>query len=494
MTLDHDLCYRIIKARDSRYDGKIFTGVKTTGIYCRPICPASVPLQANVDFYPSAAAAQEAGFRPCLRCRPETAPDTGAWLGTSATVSRALRLIEDGALDEGSVASLALRLGMGERQLRRLFLKHVGAPPVAVAQTRRMLLAKQLLHDTDLPMAEVALASGYQSIRRFNEAFQALFQRPPSQLRRAVHKEGSPSGGHIKLGLRYRPPYDWDAMLAFLSARLIRGVETLSDGIYRRTFDIGGQTGTVAVTMGARNCLTVWVDTSDLKVLPQVIARVRRQFDLGADTATIEAALSEDPVLAACIAARPGLRVPGAWDPFETAVRAVLGQQVSVKAGLGLVSTLATACGKPLSTAHPGLTHCFPSPQHLAQEQFDVLAMPQARKRALSVLCAAVADKPDLFKDHHEGVQASLLGLAGIGPWTASYIALRALRDPDAFPSADVGLMRALALPDGTRLDTRAMEQRSQSWRPWRAYAAQHLWMTLEPGQKERPERAALNP
>jgi AraC family transcriptional regulator, regulatory protein of adaptative response / DNA-3-methyladenine glycosylase II len=320
MDLDHGACYRAICLRDARFDGRFFTGVKTTGIYCRPICPARTPRPENVTFFPTAAAAQEAGFRPCLRCRPETAPDLGAWRGTSNTVSRALALIELGALDEAPIDTLAGRLGVGERQLRRLFRQHLGAAPVAVAQTRRVLLAKQLIHETRLPMTEVAFAAGFGSVRRFNETFLALFGRAPGNLRRASNLDIS-AGRHGEIGLllRFHPPYDWPAMLAFLRQRAIPGIEHVTGGVYARSVQLDGVQGTVAVQCADGNALRATVRFPKLSALPSIIARLRRVFDLAADPIAIAAHLAKDPALAPLVTARPGLRVPGTWDGFELA-------------------------------------------------------------------------------------------------------------------------------------------------------------------------------
>src|SRR5262249_23133618 len=357
MDLDHDACYRALCLRDVRFDSRFFTGVKTTGIYCRPICPARTPRSENVIFFPTAAAAQEAGFRPCLRCRPETAPDLGAWRGTSNTVSRALALIELGALDEARVDDLAVRLGVGERQLRRLFQQHLGASPIAVAQTRRVLLAKQLIHESSLPMAEVAFASGFGSIRRFNETFHALFGRPPGALRRTRMPE-VPVGaqGTIDLLLRYQPPYDWPAMLDFLRRRAIPGIERVSADCYARTVELNGAQGTVMVRPGDGHALRVTVRFPKLSPLPIIIARVRRVFDLAADPAPIAAHLAKDPALAPLVKARPGLRVPGAWDGFELAIRAVLGQQITVAAAARLAGRLVAAHGERLTQPDSDLT------------------------------------------------------------------------------------------------------------------------------------------
>ncbi len=488
MDLDHDACYRAVASRDARFDGRIFTGVKTTGIYCRPICPARTPKSQNMVFFTSAAAAQEAGFRPCLRCRPETAPDLGAWRGAANTVSRALSLIEMGALDDADVEALADRLGVGERQLRRLFQRHLGASPVAVAQTRRVLLAKQLIHETALPMAEVALASGFGSIRRFNETFQQLFRRPPSALRRAGAPEvSSGPSGEITLLPRYRPPYDWPGMLAFLRLRAIRGLEVVEGDAYARTIALDGARGTLRVEPGPGDTLKATIRFPKLSALPAIIARLRRVFDLAADPDAIGAQLSEDPALAPLVAARPGLRVPGAWDGFELAIRAVLGQQITVTAAINLAGKLVAAYGEPLSPAEaaPGLTHVFPAPERLAGADLATLGMPGARARALSSIAAAVAADPMIFGARRglEEAIVTLRALPGVGEWTAQYIAMRELREPDAFPAADIGLLRALADEDGRRPTPAELLARAERWRPWRAYAAQHLWASWSPHQ-----------
>ncbi|HEV2081999.1 MAG TPA: Ada metal-binding domain-containing protein [Brevundimonas sp.] len=306
--LDQEACWRAVRTRDARFDGRFFTCVKTTGIYCRPVCPARTPLRENVSFVPTAAAAEERGFRACLRCRPETAPEMGAWKGTSNTVSRALALIEAGALDEADVDALAGRLGVGERQLRRLFRKHLGAAPVSVAQTRRVLLAKALIQEGDLPMAQVALAAGFGSVRRFNETFQALYGRPPSALRRRGER---PWDGGVRLSLPYREPHDWDALLTALAAR----GERVEDGVWTRalTKDVDGADGVVTVERAGPGRAAVRAEVDDLKALPGVLARVRRTFDLGGDPEAVARDLSADPALKPLVAARPGLRPPGDW-------------------------------------------------------------------------------------------------------------------------------------------------------------------------------------
>jgi AraC family transcriptional regulator of adaptative response / DNA-3-methyladenine glycosylase II len=485
MDLDDTACYRAVVTRDRRFDGRLFIGVKTTGVYCRPVCPARTPKRDNVVFFATAAAAQEAGFRPCLRCRPETSPDLGAWRGTSNTVSRALTLIESGALDESRIDALAERLGVGARQLRRLFREHLGASPIAVAQTRRVLLAKQLLHDTQLPMAEVALAAGFGSVRRFNETFHALYGRPPRQLRRSRLPEKSARGaGELTLKLPFHPPYDWDAMRDFLAARAIPGVESVGERSYARTVHLDGTSGAIFVEPGDGTYMNVTVRFPRLASLPAIIARVRRVLDLAADPATIGAHLADDEVLAPLIAARPGLRVPGAWDGFELAVRAILGQQITVSAARTLAGRLVAQLGTPLADERAnaaGLTHLFPDAARLANAGASTFSgMPRSRGMALQSLAQACIKDPLLFSVRRDldTAVSTLCSLKGIGTWTAQYIAMRQLREPDAFPVGDIALLRAFERVTGTR-SPRALLERAARWRPWRAYAAMHLWASL---------------
>ncbi|HEY0465034.1 MAG TPA: AlkA N-terminal domain-containing protein [Polyangiaceae bacterium] len=479
MDLDHDACYRALAQRDSRFDGRFFTAVKTTGIYCRPVCPARTPQAKNVIFYPTAAAAQEAGFRPCLRCRPETAPDMGAWRGTSSTVSRALSLIELGALDRQDVEALAERLGLGERQLRRLFRQHLGTSQVGVAQTRRILLAKQLIHETRLPMAEIAFASGFGSVRRFNEAFLALFARAPGELRRLGGEDVAvKADGEFSLLLRYQPPYEWPAMLEFLRQRAISGVESVSDGRYSRTLLLDGIQGSLSIEPGQGNALRAGIRVSKLSIVPSIIARLRRVFDLAADPLAIAQHLSKDPVLAPLVEKRPGLRVPGAWDGFELSIRAVLGQQITVTAAVRLAARLVARHGTPMSAPAFGLTHFFPSPEVIARADLTTLGMPKSRAATLSAVASAWLERPELFANQcalEEAVRR-LRAIRGVGEWTAQYIALRQLREPDAFPASDLGVQRALTDERGLRPKADEVLARAERWRPWRAYAAQHLW------------------
>jgi AraC family transcriptional regulator of adaptative response / DNA-3-methyladenine glycosylase II len=468
-TLDPEICYRALLTRDARFDGRFFTAVRTTGIYCRPVCPAQTPKAANVTFYPSAAAAEVAGFRSCLRCRPERAPCT---VPAHPLVERAMAIIAEGQDSEGP--GLAERLGLGERQLRRLFAAHLGVSPNAVMQTRRHLLARQLVVETDLALTEVALAAGFDSLRRFNHVFLTLYGQPPTAMRRSAARRSDVRG--LTLSLPYRPPYDWSGIIAVLKAHAIPGVEAVTDDAYARIITLGGHHGTAVVSPGAPGSLTARIDFPVLRFLPQIVARLRRIFDLAADPDPIDAVLAGDPGLAPLVAERPGLRVPGAWDGFELAVRVILGQQVSVAAGGRLAGKLVRLFGTPVETTIPGLTGLFPTPARLVAEA-EVLSlhlnMPRARAAAIVNLARAAMEAPDLL-ERGEGLEASvrrLCAVPGIGPWTAQCIALFALREPDAFPPRDVSLQRALGLTD------RPLLARAEGWRPWRAYGAMHLWM-----------------
>jgi AraC family transcriptional regulator of adaptative response / DNA-3-methyladenine glycosylase II len=391
-------------------------------------------------------------------------------------------LIAEGALDgEGkSVERLAERLGLGERQLRRLFLQHLGASPISVAQTRRVLFAKQLIHETRLPMTEVAMAAGFGSLRRFNETFQELFHRPPSALRRKSSARQEEK--EVSLRLRYRPPYDWDCMLSFLEARAIPGVEVVDQGRYLRTVEVKGRLGSIEVShRPEKQSLSVNIRFPDVRLLPAIVARVRRQFDLGADIETIDDHLSTDPVLAALVARRPGLRAPGGWDGFEIAVRAVLGQQISVAAARRLAGKLAALYGRAVPKAfliHEDLSHVFPTAKRLTLAGSIGLAIPAARLTALKAVAEAALADPNLFRPFGsiEETVTRLRTIRGVGEWTAQYIALRAIREMDAFPASDIGLLRGVAAMDGEKTTTTDLLNRAESWRPWRAYAAQHLW------------------
>lgn len=477
--LDPDLCYRALQTHDARFDGRFFTGVTSTGIYCRPICPARTPLRKHCRFFPTAAAAQQAGFRACLRCRPEIAPELPAWRGTASTISRAMTRIAEGALDgpHASVTRLADSLGVGERQLRRLFDQHVGASPLAVAQTRRVHFAKQLLHETRLPMASVAMAAGFGSIRRFNDTFRALYKRPPSQLRRrGITASGS---APLILHLHYRPPFDWNALLAFFTARAIPGVEVEREGIYRRVVRVENHLAVVAVShVPARNALRVEIACDHVPTLPVIASRLRRVFDLDADKETIAAHLSRDTALARAVRSRQGLRCPGGWDGFEIAIRAILGQQISVEAARQLAGKLVRLCA-PLSSVRDALlTHPFPTAKQVVAADLNSIGMPAARRAAILALARAAIAQPQLFEAANtlEESIARLRAIPGIGEWTAQYIALRGLHHPDAFPAADIGILRGAEHLFGAKLTSQDLLARAERWRPWRGYAAQHLW------------------
>ena len=450
MVLDPDACYRAVRTRDTRFDGRFFTGVRTTGIYCRPVCPAPTPHRKNCVFFPCAAAAQEAGFRSCLRCRPEVAPDTPAWNGTSATVSRALRLIAEGALDDGSVEKLANRVGVGERHLRRLFDEHVGASPIAVASTQRVLFAKRLLTETALPITGIAFAAGFSSVRRFNHLMLETYRRSPRELR---GKAPAPSSA-IELTLPFRPPYNWTALTRFLAPRAIPGVEQVTRDAYARTIRIDGVAGRIEVSpSNGANHLVARIELQNLRPLARVADRLRRLFDTGAPIQEIEAQLSP------LIRATPGVRVPGAWDRFELAVRAILGQQVTVKGASTLAGRIVDKYGE--TTEYGRL---FPAAETLSRADVAAIGLPRARANSIRSVAEAFASTtpPESSDD--------LRNLPGIGDWTAQYIAMRAFNEPDAFPATDLGLIRAAG---------RDVAQKAEAWRPWRAYAAMHLWMTL---------------
>ncbi len=482
MLADFDTCYRALTSRDARFDGRFFTGVTTTGIYCRPICPARTPKPQNVRFFTCAAAAEEAGFRPCRRCRPDAAPGTPAWLGTSATVSRALRLIAEGALDGEGIDRLAARLGVGQRHLRRLFAEHLGTSPGAIASTRRTHFARKLIDETRLPMTAIALDAGFSSVRRFNAAIRATFGRSPTELRRAVRSHPEPSSpGELLLRLPYRPPFDWGLLTAFLAARAIPGVEAIDRDSYRRTIQVADASGVIEIRpVEHKSYLLLSVRLAGSSGLLQVVEGVRRMFDLGADPLEINRRLAGDPRLASLIAAHPGLRVPGTWDPFELSVRAVLGQQVSVKGATTLAGRLVVEFGTPLSNpSAAGLTHLFPTPAALARADVAKIGLPAARAEAVRLLARAVCDgrlRFDATCDSQQ-VQDELTVIAGIGPWTAQYVAMRALQEPDAFLPGDLGLRRTLS-DNGKPQSASSLVGLAERWRPWRAYAVMHLWMS----------------
>lgn len=478
MNLDPAQCYRALVSRDPRWDGRFFTGVTTTGVYCRPICPARTPKRENIRFYSCAAAAESAGFRPCLRCRPETAPGTPAWCGTSSTVTRALRLIEEGFLDDHSVDALAARLGVGARHLRRLFDEHLGSSPSEIAHTRRLHFARTLLKTTELRVADVAYAAGFGSVRRFNTAVRAAYGCAPSHLRNGNHTAARENAEGITLRLSYRPPFDWEALLPYFRDRATAGVEHVEGAVYRRTFELDGEPGWLEVAQDAeKNALQLKVYCNVSKGLILASERIRRLFDLSADPAAIAAHFKGDPLLAPLVKKRPGLRVAGAWDAFEVAVRAIIGQQISVAAATTIAGRLAERCGRPLSLPAQGLTHLFPRPEALAEANLNGIGLTQSRIDTIRALAQAVCDGIvtfDATQPCDEFIEA-LQRLKGIGAWTAQYVAMRAIGEPDAFPHTDLGLLRGAGNGNG-KVTPKELLQQAEAWRPWRAYAAVHLW------------------
>ena len=473
MTLDWHICSRARLSRDPRFDGKFFIGVLGSRVYCRPICPAPTAKEKNVRYFPTAAAAAEAGFRPCLRCRPECSPGTPAWLGTSNTVSRALRLIGESGLESGGMEVLAERLGVGARHLRRLFIRHLGATPMAVAQTRRLHFAKKLIDETTLPMSEVALASGFGCVRRFNAAIQTTYHRTPSQIRRLARQKTIQLENQYIFHLRFRPPYHWSGMLAFLATRATPGVEAVESGSYFRSIVVGGLAGYFEVSLDEEhNSLRVCIQFGDPRSLFFIIERIRAMFDLNADWTKIARALKSDPALSGLVESAPGLRVPGCWNGFELATRAILGQQITVRAATSLAGRIVKAFGR----VFPGtgsLTHLFPPPEILADADLTGIGMPKARGETIRALARAVCDGRIRFEGIVESTSflQSLTEIRGIGKWTAQYVAMRALGEPDAFPAGDAALLTSMNLTDPTELEFRA-----EAWRPWRAYATMYLW------------------
>lgn len=480
--LHNDIYERARLARDTRFDGRFYVGVRTTGIYCRPICPANAPRSENVQFFPSAAAASEAGFRPCLRCRPEAAPGTPAWSGTSTTVRRGLRLISNGALDDGNVEILAERLGVTSRHLRRLFTKHLGASPLAVAHTQRLHFAKRLIDETSLPMSHVAVAAGYGSVRRFNDAFKRTYARSPRELRRAGDEEIVPdSRARLTVRLPYSQPFNWQALLGFFSARATPGVESVDGNVYSRTVSRDGDHGIIEICPDARDgYLALTLAGIDTVALFEFVQRSREVFDLDAPVNDIHDILRKDAVLGKMLRNHPGIRVPGAWDGFELTVRAVLGQQVSVKAATTLAGRIATRYGEPLRAEDGGsLQRIFPTPEKLARAKFNGMGIVGSRIETIRRIARAVLRNElqfDVAQDPHEFC-SRLTSIHGIGDWTAQYVAMRVLKNPDAFPASDLGLQKALEYPE--RLTARTLSDRAEMWRPWRAYAAILLWSSL---------------
>ncbi len=481
MSLDPATCYRALVARDPRFDGAFFVAVSTTGIYCRPVCPARTPRPDRCSFYERAALAERDGFRACFTCRPELAPGSARVDSVSRLVAGASARIEAGALNDGSLDELAAELGVTARHLRRAFAAELGVSPMALALSRRMALAKQLVQDGGLGMAEVAFASGFRSVRRFNAAFRERFGRPPSELRRAGARA---SGGSISLRLDYRPPLEWAAMLGFLAARAAPSVERAEGGAYARVVRVGGALGWVRLAPEPdRAALRAEVSPELAPELMRVAASLRRAFDLDAHPHAVAAHLAPDPALAPLVAARPGLRIPGVLDPFEGLARAILGQQVSMRGATTLAGRLAARFGERVETPFAELARAFPSAETIAgAREADVAAIgvPGARARALIAAARALELGDVELRPGADAARAiaSLRALPGVGRWTAEYVALRVLGWPDGFPAGDLVLSRALGADSA-----RELERRAEPWRPWRGYAAMHLWCAERNGR-----------
>jgi AraC family transcriptional regulator, regulatory protein of adaptative response / DNA-3-methyladenine glycosylase II len=474
MELDSDACFRAVRARDRRFDGQFFVAITSTRIYCRPICPARPAKRDNMRFYSSAAAAERAGFRPCLRCRPERAPGLASVDAVSRLVGAAIAGIEEHALSSAHVGDLAASLGVSDRHLRRITESELGVSPIELAQTQRLLMAKRLLGDTRMSQTEIAFASGFGSVRRFNALFKSRYGLSPRALRGSAN---AAEGLHCQL--EFRPPFAWGSLLDYLRLRAIPGAEMADATHYRRTVSIDEHQGWIAVSLGKKpNALNVDVSPSLAPVIGSVIVRVKRLFDLGAAPEAVSLSLSQDPLLEKVVRRIPGLRVAGAFDGFELAVRAILGQQVSVKGATTLAGRWAQAFGAPIATPYPELNRLTPTAQRMASvsaDEISALGIVGARARCLATLAPAVLERRVVltFVANVEDQIEALMRLPGIGPWTAQYIAMRALHWPDAFPSGDLMLMRA------ANATQKRLESLSQAWRPWRAYATHYLWQSL---------------
>jgi len=477
--LDTHTCEQARLSRDARFDGLFFTAVTSTRIYCRPVCPAPPPKPENVRYYGSAAAAEAAGFRPCLRCRPELSPGNDAWQRGDHVIARTLKLMDSGAFDELTVDEMAERVGLGARQLRRLFVERLGAPPVSVHATRRLLFAKQLLTETTMPVTEVALASGFRSLRRFNAAFLQANRMAPRDLRR--HPSAT-TGDAITLRLGYRPPYDFEAILTFLRGRALPGVEMVDEHSYARVFGTPDAPGWLRLSQwpGREHALRLELHCPQPAQMLGVVGKLRRMFDLDASPQSISDALRESPVLRPMLRKRPGLRLPGGWDGFEIAVRAILGQQVSVAAARTLATRIVHKFGTPVAAPLPGLERLFPGPELLVDADLRSIGLTTARAATVRGVAQALLDGQIDFRSEQplEEFVERWIALPGIGEWTAHYMAMRALSHPDAFPAADLILRRAAA-GTGPELSTKALTSLAEAWRPWRAYSVMHLWRSV---------------
>ena len=477
---DFESCYRLSDSRDPRYDGIFFIAATSTRLYCRPSCPARQPKRANVRFYPTAAAAQAAGFRACKRCRPDAAPGSPDWNWRADRVARAMRLIADGIVDREGVAGLAKRLGFSDRHLRRLLSEQVGATPVALARAQRANTARLLVESTAMPFAEAALAAGFHSVRQFNDTIREVFASTPSEMRDRSNRARPRSLGIVELRLSCREPFDGAALLRFLEVRAVPGLEELRGGTYRRALTLAHGTGIVELTAEPRAVRCV-LRLDDLRDLATAVARCRRLLDLDADPLAIAEALGHDELIGGLVRARPGLRVPGCVNGDELALRALLGQHASLQAARTQTARLVETFGTPLEQPLGSVTHRFPAAAVLAEADPKAFAGLGLRRDALPTLAARLATgevRIDAGSDPREA-RTRLLAIRGIGPRTAAYVAMRGFHDPDAFPHGDAGLRRALKAL-GRPHDTRSLAVMQQRWRPWRAYAAVQLWTSLD--------------
>jgi AraC family transcriptional regulator of adaptative response / DNA-3-methyladenine glycosylase II len=474
LALDHDRCYRAVQSRDPRFDGWFVGAVRTTGIYCRPSCPAITPKPRNIDFYPTAAAAQQAGFRACKRCRPDASPGSPDWNVRGDVVARAMRLVADGVVDREGVAGLARRLAYSERHLTRLLTAELGAGPIALARAQRAETARTLIETTDLDFTTVACAAGFGSVRQFNDTVRDVFAATPTELRTGRRGSRRPGSGVIELDLAAREPFAGPALFAFLASRAIAGIEHWDGAVYRRTLALPHGHGAAALwpaKRGPRQVVKVQLRLEDWRDLGPAVRRLRRLLDLDADPVAVDTVLREDPVLAPAVVAAPGRRAPGAVDPFEIAVRAVVGQQISVAGARTVAGRIVAAAGEPLRVDSAGLTHVFPTPESLVSIDPADLPMPASRRRTIVALAERVADGRVVLDGgaDREEIESGLLAVPGVGPWTAGYVLMRGLGDPDVFLPTDLGVRAGL-----TRLGIDAT--RAERWRPWRTYALHHLW------------------
>ncbi|WP_286262740.1 DNA-3-methyladenine glycosylase 2 family protein [Thalassotalea atypica] len=482
--LDPTICFKARMSRDNRFDGKFYTAVMSTGIFCRPICPARAAKEENVRYFKNAASAQEAGFTPCKRCLPEQAPE-------QAMPLQAKRMSESLLTTHQSIETIAKQFDLSERQFRRIFSNHYGLAPKQYRQHHSLLLARKLLLTTTLSIADICFASGFTSLRRFNEQVKSVYKLTPSQLRQQQSRATDDNFVNIKL--QYRPPFDWQGMLKFFHLRQLPGIEKVTEHSYQRSITFDGKTGWIEITqLPNQFALNLRVMIEDYSLLNKIIVKVRRMFDLDADMSVIHKHLSQDETLAPLVEKFQGIRLPGCWDIFEFSIRAILGQQVSVKAATTLAGRIAEKYGSPLTVVHEQLSYCFPTLEEMTQADFSNIGLTQSRIQTLHTWLDFYQQYPQVFEQYKnlEQLEDTLTALKGIGPWTVNYIAMRGLSDPNAFPAADLGIIKSLyeELKNAAPVDkqnerfkpkTRDIIARADKWQPWRAYATIYLWLSL---------------